>query len=87
MVVLGKGGICQPPRLLKDHESLSGGGNPSRNGWRPVSHLYGFPGAVALAGIGLLLLVYSLFGLYRMYGHPPVRSVRNSSRSATRKTK
>lgn len=46
-----------------------------------------FRGAVALAEIGLLLLVYSLFGLYRMYGHPPVRSVRNSSRSATRKAK
>lgn len=50
MVVLGKGGICQPPRLLKDHESLSGGGNPSRNGWRPVSHLYGFPGGCRACG-------------------------------------
>jgi SAM-dependent methyltransferase len=29
-----------------------------------------------LAEIGLLLLVYSLFGLYRMYGHPGVRYVR-----------
>jgi len=35
-----------------------------------------FRGAVALAEIGLLLLVYSLFGLYRMYGHPAVRYVR-----------
>src|SRR5205823_10535426 len=29
-----------------------------------------FWGAVALAEIGLLLLAYSLVGLYRMYGHP-----------------
>jgi ubiquinone/menaquinone biosynthesis C-methylase UbiE len=26
--------------------------------------------AIVVAGIGLLLLFYSLFGLYRMYGHP-----------------
>ena len=32
--------------------------------------------AVALAEIGLLLLAYSLVGLYRMYGHPGVRYVR-----------
>ena len=32
--------------------------------------------AVALAEIALLLLAYSLFGLYRMYGHPGVRYVR-----------
>ena len=32
--------------------------------------------AVALAEIGLLLLAYSLFGLYRMYGHPGVIYVR-----------
>lgn len=36
----------------------------------------GFWGAVALAEIGLLLLAYSLFGLYRMYGHPGVRYIR-----------
>jgi SAM-dependent methyltransferase len=35
-----------------------------------------FRGALVLAEIGLLLLVYSLFGLYRMYGHPGVRYVR-----------
>lgn len=35
-----------------------------------------FRGAVVLAEIGLLLLAYSLFGLYRMYGHPGVRYVR-----------
>jgi len=35
-----------------------------------------FWGAVALAEIGLLLLAYSLFGLYRMYGHPGVKYVR-----------
>ncbi|HXY23253.1 MAG TPA: class I SAM-dependent methyltransferase [Candidatus Acidoferrum sp.] len=35
-----------------------------------------FGGAVALAEIGLLLLAYSLFGLYRMYGHPGVRYIR-----------
>jgi SAM-dependent methyltransferase len=35
-----------------------------------------FRGAVALAEIALLLLAYSLFGLYRMYGHPGVRYVR-----------
>ncbi|HYL86864.1 MAG TPA: class I SAM-dependent methyltransferase [Candidatus Angelobacter sp.] len=33
-------------------------------------------GAFVLAGIGLLLLAYSLFGLYRMYGHPGVVYVR-----------
>lgn len=33
-------------------------------------------GAVALGEIGLLLLAYSLFGLYRMYGHPGVKYVR-----------
>ena len=32
--------------------------------------------AVALAEIGLLLLAYSLVGLYRMYGHPGARYVR-----------
>src|SRR6266481_1152134 len=36
-----------------------------------------FWAAVALAEIGLLLLAYSLFGLYRMYGHPGVRDVRD----------
>jgi SAM-dependent methyltransferase len=35
-----------------------------------------FWGAVALAEIGLLLLAYSLFGLYRMYGYPGVKYVR-----------
>lgn len=35
-----------------------------------------FWGAVVLAEIGLLLLAYSLFGLYRMYGPPGVRYVR-----------
>lgn len=35
-----------------------------------------FRGAVVLAEIGLLLLAYSLFGLYRMYGHPGVRYLR-----------
>src|SRR5256714_1296809 len=35
-----------------------------------------FWAAVALAEIGLLLLAYSLFGLYRMYGHPGVRYIR-----------
>ncbi|HEX8765108.1 MAG TPA: class I SAM-dependent methyltransferase [Candidatus Acidoferrum sp.] len=35
-----------------------------------------FRGAVVLAEIGLLLLAYSLLGLYRMYGHPGVRYVR-----------
>src|SRR5712671_7892844 len=35
-----------------------------------------FWAAIALAEIGLLLLAYSLFGLYRMYGHPGVRYVR-----------
>src|ERR1700681_289767 len=34
-----------------------------------------FWAAVALAEIGLLLLAYSLFGLYRMYGHPGIRYV------------
>ena len=29
-----------------------------------------------LAAIGLVLLAYSLFGLYRMYGHPGVRYIR-----------
>ena len=35
-----------------------------------------FRGAVALAEIGLVLLAYSLFGLYRMYGHPGVLYIR-----------
>jgi len=35
-----------------------------------------FWGAVWLAEIGLLLLAYSLFGLYRMYGHPGVKYIR-----------
>src|SRR5437016_683852 len=35
-----------------------------------------FRAAETLAEIGLLLLAYSLFGLYRMYGHPGVRYVR-----------
>jgi SAM-dependent methyltransferase len=35
-----------------------------------------FRGAVALAEIGLVLLAYSLFGLYRMYGHPGARYIR-----------
>jgi SAM-dependent methyltransferase len=37
---------------------------------------WAFWSAVALAEIGLVLLAYSLFGLYRMYGHPGVRYVR-----------
>jgi SAM-dependent methyltransferase len=35
-----------------------------------------FRGAVTLAEIGLVLLAYSLFGLYRMYGHPGERYIR-----------
>src|SRR5260370_36694254 len=35
-----------------------------------------FKAALLLAAIGLLLLAYSLFGLYRMYGHPGVRYIR-----------
>lgn len=34
-----------------------------------------FKGALLLAAIGLVLLAYSLFGLYRMYGHPGVRYI------------
>jgi SAM-dependent methyltransferase len=34
-----------------------------------------FWAAMALAEIGLVLLAYSLFGLYRMYGHPGVRYI------------
>jgi SAM-dependent methyltransferase len=34
-----------------------------------------FWGAVALAEIGVVLLAYSLFGLYRMYGYPGVRYI------------
>jgi len=41
-----------------------------------------FWGAVWLAEIGLLLLAYSLFGLYRMYGHPGVRYVRRLAEMA-----
>lgn len=76
MVVLGKGGICQPPRLLEDHESLSGGGNPSRNGWRSVSHLYGFPGGCRACGDWVTAARVFTVCLYRMYGHPAVRYVR-----------
>jgi SAM-dependent methyltransferase len=32
--------------------------------------------ACALAVVGILMLVYSLIGLYRMYGHPAVKYVR-----------
>src|SRR3979490_3066406 len=32
--------------------------------------------AMLLAAIGLVLLAHSLFGLYRMYGHPGVRYIR-----------
>ena len=35
-----------------------------------------FQAAMALATIGLLLLAFSLFGLYRMYGHPALRYIR-----------
>jgi SAM-dependent methyltransferase len=35
-----------------------------------------FKAAMLLAGLGLVLLAYSLFGLYRMYGHPGVRYIR-----------
>src|SRR5258708_8391732 len=45
-----------------------------------IGVLFGLPlafwTAVALAEIGLLLLACSLFGLYRMYGHPGLRYVR-----------
>jgi len=35
-----------------------------------------FQAAMVLATIGLLLLAFSLFGLYRMYGHPALRYIR-----------
>jgi SAM-dependent methyltransferase len=35
-----------------------------------------FWAALVLAEIGLILLAYSLFGLYRMYGHPGVQYIR-----------
>lgn len=35
-----------------------------------------FKAAMLLAAVGLVLLAYSLFGLYRMYGHPGVRYIR-----------
>lgn len=35
-----------------------------------------FQAAVALAALGLVLLAFSLFGLYRMYGHPGGRYIR-----------
>ena len=35
-----------------------------------------FQAAIVLAVIGLLLLAYSVFGLYRMYGHPALRYIR-----------
>jgi SAM-dependent methyltransferase len=35
-----------------------------------------FKAALVLAAIGLVLLAFSLFGLYRMYGHPGVRYIR-----------
>ena len=37
---------------------------------------YTFKAALALAALGLVLLAYSLFGLYRMYGHPGGRYIR-----------
>lgn len=36
-----------------------------------------FQAAMVLAAIGLVLLAYSLFGLYRMYGHPGGRYIRS----------
>src|SRR5258708_3182361 len=36
----------------------------------------GLVGAMVVAVIGLVLLAYSLFGLYRMYGHPALRYIR-----------
>jgi SAM-dependent methyltransferase len=36
-----------------------------------------FKAAMVLAAIGLVLLAYSLFGLYRMYGHPGGRYIRS----------
>jgi len=35
-----------------------------------------FKAAMLLAALGLVLLAYSLLGLYRMYGHPGVRYIR-----------
>jgi ubiquinone/menaquinone biosynthesis C-methylase UbiE len=35
-----------------------------------------FKAAMLLAALGLVLLAYSLLGLYRMYGHPGVRCIR-----------
>ena len=35
-----------------------------------------FKAAMLLAALGFVLLAYSLFGLYRMYGHPGVRYIR-----------
>jgi len=32
--------------------------------------------AYGLAGLGILMLIYSLIGLYRMYGHPAVKYLR-----------
>ncbi len=37
---------------------------------------WAFWSCVALAEIGLVLLVYSMIGLYRMYGHPATRYIR-----------
>ena len=34
-----------------------------------------FQAAMVLAAMGLLLLAFSLFGLYRMYGHPALRYI------------
>jgi SAM-dependent methyltransferase len=46
-----------------------------------------FWAAVTLAEIGVLLLAYSLFGLYRMYGHPGVKYVRKLAELADMKGK
>jgi len=46
-----------------------------------------FWAAVTLAEIGVLLLAYSLFGLYRMYGHPGVTYVRKLAELADVKGK
>src|SRR5689334_611855 len=33
--------------------------------------------AVTLAGVGVAMLIFSLLGLYRMYGHPATRYLRD----------
>jgi len=55
---------------IGNYKIFSLGWNSARRDRSFVSCADGVQAAIVLAAIGLLLLAYSLFGLYRMYGQP-----------------